>query len=113
MAVTLRHVATGGPTGDLVFALTFEDGRLTDATVRLDADPVPDAEVTVTTPYDDVRLLAAGGLDLSVAVMQGRAKVAGSTAALVAALPATRGREFRGALAALLDRAGADAPSGA
>jgi SCP-2 sterol transfer family len=111
VAVTLQHVATGGPAGDRVFALTFEDGRLTDTAVRPDTEPDPDAEVTVTTPYDDVRLLAAGDLDLSVAVMQGRAKVAGSTAALVAVLPATRGGEFRSALSVLLDQA--DAPTSA
>jgi|SRR5918994_870740 putative sterol carrier protein len=104
----VQLVVTGVPAGDLVFGLTFEDGRLADACLRSEsgsevgADAA--AEVTITTTVDDFRLLATGDLDLNVAVMQGRAKVAGPTAPLLAALPLTRTPEFRSALAALQEQ---------
>jgi len=100
----IRRVVTGAPGGDVVMTLTFEDGRLVDA-ARADGDaPDADGELTITTTYADTLLLASGDLDLSVAVMQGRAKVAGSMSALLAILPATRSREFRAARAALHER---------
>jgi SCP-2 sterol transfer family len=98
------RVVTGGPDGDVVFMLTFEDGRLLDASLAAGQAPDPAAELTITTTYADTLLLASGDLDLSVAVMQGRAKVAGSMRALLAILPVTRSREFRAARAALHER---------
>jgi putative sterol carrier protein len=97
-------VVTGAPGGDVVLTLTFEDGRLVDAARAVGHAPDPDAELTITTTYPDTLLLASGDLDLSVAVMQGRAKIAGSVGALLAILPATRSREFRAARAALQER---------
>jgi SCP-2 sterol transfer family len=100
----IRRVVTGAPGGDVVLTLTLEDGRLVDAARAVADPPDPGAELTITTTYADTLLLASGDLDLSVAVMQGRAKVAGSMRALVAILPATRSREFRAARAALHER---------
>jgi hypothetical protein len=100
----IQRVVTGAPGGDVVLMLTFEDGRLVDAARAVGDAPDPDAELTITTTYPDTLLLASGDLDLSVAVMQGRAKVAGSMGALLAILPATRSREFRAARAALHER---------
>jgi hypothetical protein len=100
----ILRVVTGGPDGDVVFTLTFEDGRLVDASLVTGDDPDPAPELTITTTYADTLLLASGDLDLSVAVMQGRAKVAGSMRELLAILPVTRSREFRAARAALHER---------
>jgi hypothetical protein len=100
----IQRVVIGALGGDVVLTLRFEDGRLVDATRAVGDAPDPDAELTITTTYPDTLLLASGGLDLSVAVMQGRAKVAGSMGALLAILPATRSREFRAARAALHER---------
>jgi putative sterol carrier protein len=97
-------VVAGAPGGDVVFTLAFEDGRLVDAALADDSEPEPNAELTITTAYDDTLALASGDLDLSVAVMQGRAKVAGSMRALLAILPVTRSRDFRAARAALHQR---------
>jgi len=103
----VQRVVTGAPDGDMVFTLAFEDGRLVDATPADGDQPDPDAELTVTTTYADTLALASGDLDLSVAVMQGRAKVAGSMSALLAILPVTRCRDFRAARAALHERTAA------
>ena len=103
----IQRVVTGAPDGDVVFTLTFEDGRLRDAAVGGGHEPDPGAELTITTTYADTLLLASGDLDLNVAVMQGRAKVAGSMGALLAILPVTRSREFRAARAALHERTAA------
>jgi hypothetical protein len=103
----IQRVVTGAPDGDVVFTLTLEDGRLLDAALAAGHEPDPDAELTITTTYADTLLLASGDLDLDVAVMQGRAKVAGSMSALLAILPVTRSREFRAARAALHERVSA------
>jgi len=100
----VQRVVTGAPGGDVLFTLTFEDGRLLDAALTVGSEPDPGAEVTITTTYADALRLASGDLDLNVAVMQGRAKVAGSMSALLTILPVTRSREFRDARAALHER---------
>lgn len=103
----VQRVVTGAPDGDVVFTLAFEDGRLMDAALADDREPDPDAELTITTTYADTLAVASGELDLNVAVMQGRAKVAGSMRALLAILPVTRSRDFRAARAALHERTAA------
>ncbi|HZY28015.1 MAG TPA: SCP2 sterol-binding domain-containing protein [Jiangellaceae bacterium] len=100
----VQRVVTGAPGGDVVFTLAFEDGRLVDTALADGTESDPDAELTITTTYDDTLALASGDLDLSVAVMQGRAKVAGSMGALLAILPVTRSQDFRAARAALHER---------
>ena len=91
----LEHVIAGGPEGDVRLGIVVTDGRLTDAKVGGD----PEAPLTITTTYADAQLLAAGELEASVAVMQGRAKVAGDVGSLLAVLPVTHTPEFRAALA--------------
>jgi hypothetical protein len=103
----VQRVVTGAPDGDVVFTLAFEDGRLVDAALADGGEPDPDAELTITTTYADTLAVASGELDLNVAVMQGRAKVAGSMSALLAILPVTRSRDFRAARAALHERTAA------
>lgn len=105
----IQRVVTGAPDGDIVFTLTFEDGRLLDAALAAGSEPDPAAELTITTTYADTMLLSSGALDLTVAVMQGRAKVAGSMGALLAILPVTRSREFRAARVELHERTVASA----
>ncbi|HEY6416039.1 MAG TPA: SCP2 sterol-binding domain-containing protein [Acidimicrobiales bacterium] len=103
----VQRVVTGAPGGDVVFTLAFEDGRVVDAALAEGNEPDPDAELTITTTYPDTLALESGDLDLNVAVMQGRAKVAGSMRALLAILPATRSQGFRAARAALHERTAA------
>lgn len=100
----LQHVVGGAPGGDVVLELTFEDGRLVRGDIAPGPVPDPDAALTITTTYPDTQLLVSGDLDLSVAVMQGRAKVAGAMDRLFAILPVMRTPEFRAALATLDER---------
>lgn len=103
----VAHVVTGAPQGDVVVGLVVDDGRVASAAIGplAAADTGPDtADLTITTTYADARLLAAGDLDPSVAVMRGRAKVAGDVGKLLAVLPLTRTPQYRAALAALHER---------
>jgi hypothetical protein len=95
----IQHVVVGGPDGDVTVRLVVSDGRL----VESGPGPTDDADidVTMTTTYADTLLLAAGDLEPSAAVMQGRAKVAGDVRALIAVLPVTHTPAFRAALASL------------
>ena len=103
----VQRVVTDAPDGDLVFSLAFEDGRLVDVALADGDELDPEAELTITTTYADTLALASGDLDLGVAVMRGRAKVAGSMSALLAILPVTRSQDFRAARAALHERTAA------
>lgn len=103
----VHHVVTGAPGGDLAVDCVYDDGRLVDLALAPVKASAPEA-VTITTPYADARALLAGELDLSVVVMQGRAKVAGPTPALLAVLPLTRTHAFRAAQRDVDERTAAD-----
>jgi hypothetical protein len=77
------------PDGTLVLVLGFESGRL----VEVAAGPAPDADATLTLSAADAQAVLSGDLDLSVAFMQGRLKVAGAMALVLdlLALSATDG----------------------
>jgi putative sterol carrier protein len=100
----VAHVITGTPQGAVVVGLAVEDGRVVSVTTGRAADADTGADLTITTTYADARRLAVGDLDASVAVMQGRAKVAGDVGKLLALLPLTRTQQYRSALAALHER---------
>lgn len=89
---TLQWVVTGGPQGDVKGHLAIEDGRLVAAAVGADSK----AELTLTATWDDGRQIQAGELDLNAAFMQGRVKVAGNNAKLLAILPLTVSEDYAG-----------------
>jgi putative sterol carrier protein len=88
---------TGGPNGEVRYALTIADGRLASATLGED----PDAEVTLTQTYADAVLIAQGSLDGNVAFMQGRVKVVGDMGKVMALMPLTDSAAYRAALVEL------------
>jgi hypothetical protein len=100
----VAHVITGTPQGGVVVGLVLEDGRVVSVATGRAADADDGADLKITTTYADARRLAAGDLDASVAVMQGRAKVAGDVGKLLGLLPLTRTSHYRSALAALHER---------
>lgn len=67
---------TGGPDGDAVAHAVFADGRL----VGSGPGPVPSPDVTLTLTDADARAVLSGDLEMAVAFMQGRMKVAGDMA---------------------------------
>ena len=70
---------TGGADGDVVVHGVFDVGCL----VGSGAGTVPSPDVTLTLTDADARLILSGELELSVAFMQGRMKVAGAMAPLL------------------------------
>jgi putative sterol carrier protein len=70
---------TGGAEGDAVAYAVFDKGCL----VGSGAGTVPSSDVTLTLTDADARAVLSGELDLSVAFMQGRMKVAGDMAPLL------------------------------
>lgn len=87
----MQYVVTGGPEGDITYYWVLEDGHLRENRLgRLD-----DAELTLTQSYEDALKIQKGELDEQAAFMQGRIKVEGNMAKLMALLPITSSPEYR------------------
>jgi putative sterol carrier protein len=86
----LQYVITDGPDGEIQYYWIVEDGQLVENRLGLLAD----AEVTLTETYDDAMALQKGELDANAAFMQGKVKVTGDVAKLMALLPITMSPEF-------------------
>ena len=69
----VRVDVTGGSDGDVAVHLVFDHGRLAALTGGAGGSPA----ATLTLAAGDARAVVGGSLDLSVAFMQGRLKVAG------------------------------------
>lgn len=87
----IQHVITGGPDGDVSCYWVLADGRPTSAAIGSLESP----DVTLTLSWSDAAAIQSGGLDPSVAFMQGRMKVAGSMSVVLELLPATREAAYR------------------
>ncbi len=87
----MQYVLTGGPEGDVKFYWVLEDGRILEN--RLGT--LDDAELTLTQSYEDAKKVQQGDLDAQAAFMQGRVKVEGNMAKLMALLPITSSPEYR------------------
>ena len=69
----------------------LQDGKLVEAQLgKLD-----DAEVTLTTGYDDAVKIQKGELDANAAFMQGKVKVTGNMAKVMSLLPITNSPEYK------------------
>jgi putative sterol carrier protein len=99
-SVRLQQVVTGAPGGDVTYHVVIEDGRT--VAQALGEDP-EGAEVTLIATYDDSVRILLGELDASAAFMQGRVKVTGNMAKVMALLPLTNSPEHRQAQAQLRD----------
>jgi putative sterol carrier protein len=87
----MQYVVTGGPDGDIDYYWILTDGRLVEAKLgKLD-----DAEVTLTTGYSDAVKIQKGELDANAAFMQGKVKVTGNMAKVMALLPITNAPEYK------------------
>jgi putative sterol carrier protein len=91
-SVRLQQVVTGAPGGDVTYHTVIEDGRT--LVQALGEDP-EGAEVTLTNSYEDAVQVLQGELDASAAFMQGRIKVTGNMAKMMALLPVTSTPEYR------------------
>ena len=86
----LQYVVTDGPDGEVRYYWIVEDGRLLENRLG----ELPDAEVTLVETYDDAMRMQKGELDVNAAFMQGKIKVEGDVAKLMALLPITMSPEF-------------------
>lgn len=87
----MQYVITGAPDGDIKYYWVLEDGHLKEN--RLGT--LDDAELTLTQSYEDAVKIQKGELDEQAAFMQGRIKVEGNMAKLMALLPITSSLEYR------------------
>ena len=87
----MQYVITGGPEGDIRYYWVLEDGHLVENSLGV----LDDAELTLTQSYEDAVKIQKGELDEQAAFMQGRIKVEGNMAKLMALLPITSSAEYR------------------
>jgi putative sterol carrier protein len=87
----LQYVITGGPEGDIRYYWVLENGKLLESRLG----ELPDAEVTLTESYEDALRIQKNELDANAAFMQGRVKVSGNMAKLMALLPITNSAEYK------------------
>jgi alkyl sulfatase BDS1-like metallo-beta-lactamase superfamily hydrolase len=86
----LQYVVTGGPDGDVRYYWIVQDGQL----IENKLGELADREVTLTENYEDAKRMQQGELDTNTAFMQGKVKVTGDIAKLMALLPITTSPEF-------------------
>ncbi|MGH9300485.1 MAG: SCP2 sterol-binding domain-containing protein [Acidimicrobiales bacterium] len=87
----MQYVVTGGPDGDVRYYWVLENGKLLESQLG----DLADAEVTMTQSYEDAMKIQKSELDANAAFMQGRVKVTGNMAKLMALLPLTNAPEYK------------------
>ncbi|MEO7836661.1 MAG: SCP2 sterol-binding domain-containing protein [Acidimicrobiales bacterium] len=87
----MQYVVLGGPEGDIRYYWLLEEGKLLEAQLGDMEEP----EITLTQTYEDAASIQKGELDATAAFMQGRVKVAGNMAKLMALLPLTNSPEYK------------------
>jgi putative sterol carrier protein len=95
----LQYRITGGPGGDLHYYWIVRDGHLEENRLGI----LDDAEVTLVESIDDAMQMQKGELDPNTAFMQGKIKVEGDIAKLMALLPITMSPEFQAFQASVRD----------
>ena len=90
-SATVQFVVTGGPDGDVKYYWVLQDGQLAEASIG----QLPDAEVTMTTGYQDSVAIQKGDLDPNAAFMQGKTKVTGNMGKLMQLMPLTMSPEYK------------------
>ena len=87
----LQYVITGGPDGDIRYYWVLENGKLLESRLG----ELADAEVTLTESYEDAMRIQKNELDANAAFMQGKVKVTGNMAKVMALLPITNAPEYK------------------
>lgn len=87
----MQYVVTGGPDGDINYYWDLQDGQLVESQLGQMDNP----EVTLTQSYEDALKIQKGELDANAAFMQGRVKVTGNMAKVMALLPLTTAPEYQ------------------
>jgi putative sterol carrier protein len=90
-SATMQFVVTGGLEGDVKYYWVLQDGLLAEASLG----ELPDAEVTMTTGYQDSVAIQKGELDANAAFMQGKTKVTGNMGKLMSLMPLTMSPDYQ------------------
>jgi SCP-2 sterol transfer family len=81
----VAQVVRGGPDGEVVLTMVVDEGRLTLALAGPGAGPATEPNVTIVLGYEDAAAMSRGELDPADAIRDGRVRVRGDLAVLVAA----------------------------
>jgi putative sterol carrier protein len=87
----MQYVVKGGPAGDVAYYWVIEDGKLLEDSLGT----IDDAELTLTLSWSDAKAIQEGALDEQAAFMQGKIKVDGNMAKLMALMPITNSPEYK------------------
>jgi hypothetical protein len=87
----MQYIVTGGPDGEIKYYWVLENGKLLESKLGDLADP----DIALTQTYEDAKKIQQGELDPNAAFMQGRIKVSGNMAKLMALLPLTNAPEYK------------------
>lgn len=87
----IQNVVTGGPEGDVQYYDVIQNGRLVETGRGEDGQ----AEITMTTAYDDSRMLLTGELAATSAFVTGKVKVTGNTMKMMSMMPVANSPEYK------------------
>jgi putative sterol carrier protein len=90
VSIRMAFVVSGAPGGERKYFQIVENGKLVDQR----NGTIPDADVTMTVTWADSVAMQSGELDPNVAMMQGRAKIAGNMGRVMAVLPLSTSAEY-------------------
>jgi putative sterol carrier protein len=90
VSIRMAFVVSGAPGGDRKYFQIVENGKLVDQR----NGTIPDSDVTMTITWADSVAMQSGELDPNVAMMQGRAKIAGNMGRVMAVLPLSTSAEY-------------------
>ena len=90
-SVRMQQVVTGAPEGEVKYYTVIENGKTLEQSLGEDAQ----ADVTLTNSYEDAVKIMNGELDANAAFMQGRVKVTGNMAKIMALMPLTNKPEYK------------------
>lgn len=87
----MAYVVSGSPEGDIKYYQMIENGKVLEQSLGDCAD----ADFTMAISWADSVAIQKGELDPNAAFMQGRMKVTGNMAKLMALMPLTNSPEYR------------------
>ena len=87
----MAYVVSGSPEGDILYHQIIDNGKVLEQAVGT----CENVEITMTVTYDDSVKIQKGELDANAAFMQGRMKVSGNMAKLMALMPLTMSPEYK------------------